>query len=71
MQKTMNVIDTVIISVKGSDCRIHFWYMSKDNRRNIMNNSNLSKKMAYYKIFIVHKNEWKNLLSKEHRNNTK
>ena len=57
MQKTMNVIDTVIISVTGSDCRIHFWYMSKDNRRNIMNNSNLSKKMAYYKIFIVHKNE--------------
>ena len=57
MQKTMNVIDAVIISVTGSDCRIHFWYMSKDNRRNIMNNSNLSKKMAYYKIFIVYKNE--------------
>ena len=57
MQKTMSVINTVIISVNGSDCRIHFWYMSKDNRRNIMINSNLSKKMAYYEIFIVYKNE--------------
>ena len=71
MQKTMSVINTVIISVNGSDCRIHFWYMSKDNRRNIMINSNLSKKMAYYKIFIVYKNEWKNLLSKKQRNNIK
>ena len=42
MQKAMNFIDVAIVSVKGSDFRIHFWYMSKDDAINIMNNSNLN-----------------------------
>ena len=33
-----------IVSVKGSDYRIHFWYMSKNDAINIMKNSNLNKK---------------------------
>ena len=32
-----------IISVKGSDYRIHFWYMSKNEAINIMKNSDLRK----------------------------
>ena len=45
-QKAMNFNDVAIISIKGSDYRIHFWYMSKDNAINIMNNSNLDEKMG-------------------------
>ena len=36
MQKAMNVNDVAIASIKGSDCRIHFWYMSKDDAINII-----------------------------------
>ena len=31
MQKAMNFNDVPIVSVKGSDYRIHFWYMSKND----------------------------------------
>ena len=41
MQKAMNFNDVAIVSVKQSDYRIHFWYMSKGDAINIMNNSNL------------------------------
>ena len=41
MQKAMNVNDVAIVSVKGNDYRIHFWYMSKDDAISIMYNSNL------------------------------
>ena len=41
MQKAMSFNDVAIASIKGSDCRIHFWYMSKDDARSIMHNSNL------------------------------
>ena len=44
MQKAMNFNDAAIVSVKGNDYRIHFWYMSKDDAINIMNNSDLSEK---------------------------
>ena len=40
----MNFNDVAIVSVKGSDYRIHFWYMSKNNAINIMKNSNLNEK---------------------------
>ena len=40
----MNFNDVATISVKGSDNRIHFWYMSKDDSVNIMKNSNLNEK---------------------------
>ena len=36
MQKAMNCNDVAIVSVKGNDHRIHFWYMSKDDAINIM-----------------------------------
>ena len=44
MQKSMNFNDAAIASVKRSDYRIHFWYMSKDDAIIIMNNSDLSEK---------------------------
>ena len=40
MQKAMNFNDVAIVSVKGCDYRIHFWYISKDDAINIMKNSN-------------------------------
>ena len=36
--------DVAIVSVKGSDYRIHFWYMSKDDTISIMKNSSLNEK---------------------------
>ena len=44
MQKAMNFNDIAIVSVKGSNYRIHFWYMSKDDAIIIMNNSNQDEK---------------------------
>ena len=44
MQKATNFDDVAIISVKGNDYWIHFWYMSKDDAINIMETSNLKKK---------------------------
>ena len=46
MQKAINLNDVAIAYVKGSAYRIHFWYMSKDDEINIMNNSNLIDKMG-------------------------
>ena len=43
MQKAMNFNDVAIVSIKGNDYRIHFWYISKDDAINIMKNSNLKK----------------------------
>ena len=37
----MDFNDVAIVSVKESDCRIHFWYISKDHAINIMKNSDL------------------------------
>ena len=44
MQKAMNFNDVAIVYVKGNAYRIHFWYMSKDDAINIMNNCNLNEK---------------------------
>ena len=44
MQKAINFNDIAIVSVKGSDYRIHFWYISKNNAINIMKNSGLNEK---------------------------
>ena len=46
MQKAMNYNDVAIVYVKKSAYWIHFWYMSKDDAINIMNNSNLKEKRA-------------------------
>ena len=39
MQKAINFNDVATASIKGSDYRIHFWYMSNDDAINIMKNS--------------------------------
>ena len=45
MQKAMNFNDVAIVSIKGNDYRIHFWYMSKkDEVISIMHNSSLNEK---------------------------
>ena len=52
MQKAVSFNDVAIVYVKGSAYRIHFWYRSKDNAINIMNNSNLINKMGVLYIYI-------------------
>ena len=44
MQKAMNFHDVAIVSIKESDNRIHFWYMSKSDAINLLNNSVLDNK---------------------------
>ena len=41
MQKVVNFNDVAIVSIKGNDSRIHFWYMSKNDAIVLMTNSNL------------------------------
>ena len=43
MQKAMS-FNVAIVSIKENDYKIHFWYMSKDDAINIMNNSSLNDK---------------------------
>ena len=50
----MNFNDVAMVSVKESDYRIYFWYRSKDNAINIMNNSNLNKKVDCYNFSLSH-----------------
>ena len=59
IQKAMN-FSVAIVSINGSDYKIHFWYTSKNDPINIMKNLNLWKKW----IVI-------NLLSKKHKCYTK
>ena len=46
MQKAMSFNNVAIVYVKGSACRILFWYMSKDDAIKIMNCSNLIDKRS-------------------------
>ena len=42
MQKAMSFNDVAVVYVEKKNAyRIHFWYMSKGDAINIMNNSNL------------------------------
>ena len=43
----MNINDVAIVSIKGNDYRIHFWYMSKNDVIVLMI------KMKFYKIFFT------------------
>ena len=52
MEKAMSFNDVAIVSIKGSDYRIHFWQMSKDDAIDIMKNSDL-KKVDYYILFSL------------------
>ena len=53
MQKAMNFNDVAVVSIKGNDYRIHFWYMSTDNAISIMNNSNLNEKTGLLQFFFT------------------
>ena len=44
MQKAMSYNDVAIFSIKGSDFRIHSWYMSKSDAINLLNNYVLDNK---------------------------
>ena len=44
MQKAMSFKRVAIVSIKGNDCRIHFWYMSKNDAIDLMTNSNIKDK---------------------------
>ena len=41
----MNSNDVATVSIKGCDYRIHFWYMSKNDTLDIMENSHLNEKV--------------------------
>ena len=66
MQKSIDFNVAAIVSVNGSDYRINFWYMSKDDAINIMKNFDLNK-LDNHIFFTSYKNEWKNLLSKNRK----
>ena len=40
----MSFNDATVVSIKGNDYKIHFWYMSKNDAISIMNNSSLNEK---------------------------
>ena len=40
----MNFNDVTIVSIKGNDYKIDFWYISKDDAISIMNNYSLNEK---------------------------
>ena len=46
MQKAVSFNNIAIVYIKGSAYRIHFWYMSKDDTINTMNNSKIIDKMG-------------------------
>ena len=44
MLKAMSSKNVAIISIKGNDYRIHFWYISKNDAIVLTTNSNLNHK---------------------------
>ena len=50
-QKAMSFNDIAIVSIKGNEYRIHFWYISKDHAINTMKNSDLNEESGLIKIF--------------------
>ena len=58
MQEAIDFNDADIVSVRGSDYRVHFWYMSKDDAISIKNNFDLNDKKGVIYIFLLYiKNE--------------
>ena len=55
MQKAISFDDVAIVSIKGNDYRVHFWYMSKDDAISIMHNSNWIDKKAHCNFFTYKK----------------
>ena len=52
MQKAVSFNNIAIVYVKDIAYRIQFWYMSKDDAINIINNSSLIDKMGVLYIFF-------------------
>ena len=52
MRKVMSFNDVAIVSIIGSDYRIHFWYMNKDDAISIMYSSNVSDKTGTLFFFL-------------------
>ena len=44
MQKAMSFKNVAIVSIKGNDYRIHFYYISKNDAITLITNSNLNDK---------------------------
>ena len=44
MQKTVSFNNVAIVSIKGNSYRIHFWFITKNNANNLLNNSVLDNK---------------------------
>ena len=44
MQKSVSFKNVSVVSIKGNDYRIHFWYMSKKDALAIRTNSDLRDK---------------------------
>ena len=67
MQKAINFNDVAIFSAKGSDYRIHFWYISRNDAINIMKSSNLDEKSGtlYFFVLLCIKKWVKQLIMKE------
>ena len=61
----MNFNDVAIVSVKGSDYRIHFWCMSKNDAINIIKNSNLNKIIGSLQFFYYIWKWLKQIIMKE------
>ena len=53
VQKAINFNDIAIVSIKGNDYRISFWYMSKDDVINVMKNPNLNEKTGLLYFFHI------------------
>ena len=51
MERAVNFNGAAIVAVKGSDYRIHFWYISRYHAINIMKNYDLNKRVDYYQLF--------------------
>ena len=51
MQKAMIFNDVAIVSIKGNDYRIHFWFMSKNDAIVLMTNSNLKDNIFFHHYF--------------------
>ena len=48
----MNFKVVAIVSIKGNDYRIHFWYISKNDAIVLMTNSNLNDKNGTLQKFF-------------------
>ena len=56
MHKAIKFDNVAIVYVKGNAYRIHFWYMSKDDMIDVMNDFNLNEKMCVPYFLIIYEN---------------